>query len=428
MSKKIKLPFQFAANMLELDSLFNPYPEAPVDAPRDTKVSFESLNHKYCLYDANGSYPDDIISASKVFDDFLGNKSGFVMSPHKFESTVPVLSGVLHGYLETIASCRGSLPLDFNSREQLFNSLQKAKVKNFSQFFPSSMFVALESHIKKRKAEGNPLLEYNKRQHIEEGNPVEEFVQYLHHERETLDEVEDPEIKSHLLEFIAISGVKLTPRTGRDIVRGYGVARDAGTALHAYLESRALGVPPEEARVLAPCREDSDYSQVDYFLKKNSITHVEKKFASLRHKICGTADGIYVDEKGVHHIHDWKRVPVFNSEAWFIEGRNPNLSNLCLSHRLVGYSVQLATYRKLDLLNGAKEVSEIAYIQVFHPTLGKYRTVTLDLSQKLKPLKKTKELHVCNHDLTKECFSPIELVEIIFAEREFYLKRKINTN
>ncbi len=414
--------FQFAANMFELDSKLNPYHESPKYAPCENKLSFVELDHKYCLYDENGGYPDDIVSASSLFQFITGSGGFFNHQPYKYHTTVPILSDVLNKYINHISSNPPSKPLSFNVRTALLDSLQVAikskDKKNFSQYFPTNVFEMIENWVISGNKSHNPFLLYENRVDIEE------FIDYL-----SLNNIANQGLRNKLEEFIAVNNKKQIPKNGHDIVKKINIARDAGTLLHKYLEYRFNGLSSNDARKLVKCFEEIDYVQVDDFLSKTNITDVEKRLASYRHKICGSIDGIAIDENNIYHVRDWKRTAVFNDEVWFKVGFcRVNLSEVANSSMIVKYANQMAVYRKLLILN-SYEVSDIAYLDVFHPSLPYACTIEIDLNIKLKkPTSSKNELNVCDFDFSDTCLSPIELVEVFFAERELMLKKKFHNN
>jgi len=219
-----------------------------------------------------------------------------------------------------------------------------------------------------------------------------------------------------------------------------------GTRMHDVLDFRLkkeIKMMLEASRMVP--RDVLD--QIDAFFQdwnEKNVTHSELRVGSYRHKICGSLDALYWDEKNEEWmIIDWKRTTVlfgerknnpvrdrdryatmdyvteypdrpFHELGGFDSVLEPLMPSpahglsfglrsdqVGVSHPIFGYLIQLATYRKLLLLNGWEHVSIFGMLVVFHPLHETYRTIRVNLARPLKRLP-----------------DPIHLVECLFALRE----------
>ncbi|KAH9260414.1 hypothetical protein BASA81_001584 [Batrachochytrium salamandrivorans] len=202
-------------------------------------------------------------------------------------------------------------------------------------------------------------------------------------------------------------------------------AAQAGTQLHAYLESRLKGLSEEEAKTDLTLLQREDYLQAESFLAAHDASEFKSEFhiASYRHKIMGQVDILRTlpDDAG-YQVYDFKRKQSWLTEDWFLKDRQPDLSKLTPSTELIQCAIQLAIYRKLLVLNGYENVSQVAKLIVFHPSLGeRFKTVDLDLSAQFN-IGRTRGARMAQ-SVSGPKMSLLEYVDIIFDKREALLKR-----
>lgn len=242
---------------------------------------------------------------------------------------------------------------------------------------------------------------------------------------------------------------RMSPRdedafTVKLLTRKAGLPTLRGTALHQHIEQRLLGVLDRETIVRQfPLAEREELRQIDSFLSAyppGTFRYMEYRVGSLRHKICGSVDAIRVhppseetDGEEVWQIYDWKRTPyifgMFKSIKLNdgigrmtndkIEYRDVavaggastrreyfvNYENIGRSDDIYTYMIQLATYRHLCVMNGAR-VSKVAYLVVFHPMYEDYRALRVELD---RPCKASLE-------------APVDFVARVLKERERHLR------
>lgn len=399
-----------------LDSTCNPYIEYANPVTRDdssqhvAKVSFldydsEGNNvHRYCLFDHRGAYENYLTSASGLLNTYkawnkLGDLEGMERLSQaqsmaktafglgggaKFESTVPILQSTMveyvnyfHHYGNTLVS-PGEQCLTFQQRKAILFQMQNESPKDFSQFIPSSILAPIERMMITNSASVPDKLNTDDLTFLVRCLGGVEGVSRLSNES----------IKAFLQPFCENEGI--VPLTGADIVRSYGRAAEFGTALHKYLEFRMedpIGHDCLTARSKFPLREPEDYVQAEDFITNSGLrfTYLEHVLASYRHKMCGCVDAIQVLPNGTHVVWDYKRTPKICPDLPMDEHKvkRPVMKEQTLSGDVVKYAVQMAVYRKLLLLNGVQDVSTIANLIVFHPSLSTWYIVELDLDAEL---------------------------------------------
>jgi hypothetical protein len=241
---------------------------------------------------------------------------------------------------------------------------------------------------------------------------------------------ETPQLKALVQPYLDRGSPSLTdPKLGLC----YTLPSKYGTQLHHHLEQRILGMQiKEEICRMYPVQEKEDMEQIDAFMERfppGFFRHVEYRVASYRHKICGSIDAIRVDDEGVWHVYDHKRSFLFEpgkrivSDFYNVSGYpakdkiskkftlgadgvyNVQNRHLVRSDMVFHYMIQLATYRKLLQLNGQR-VSNIVYLNMFHPTMDQFCLIRMRLGERCKGTS-----------------SPVELVEGIFRAREKHIQK-----
>lgn len=126
-------------------------------------------------------------------------------------------------------------------------------------------------------------------------------------------------------------------------------------------------------------------------------------------------------------MYDFKRKATWVDEDWFVEGRQPALSDFTPSSDLIECAIQLTIYRKLLLLNGYENVSRVVKLIVFHPSLGeRCKAVDLDLGARLN-VGRTRGAQIAQAALGPK-LSLLDYVDFIFAKREALLRRHFDAS
>lgn len=409
-----------------LDTITNPYRYEEQEIIRerinDDKIVFDEPLHKYSLQDRHASYPGWILSGSKVsgylecFQEAVTRSAGAKKMPpmkeilegvhgelqmdlmskvsaKKFVPHVTTFKKMLQYHIGHFPHQQGDiLPLTCRERSQRFLEYEKKiggnKAKaEMSHFLPGVVYRKLEWYLIKKEC-------------LLEPDELRLLWRYLDGEcslpifkdQELITEEEKITEKDILFNFFRLPALN-------------------GTKLHSYIEARILGMSKEDAARMYPVPETEDITQVEAFFEQfpiENIIHAEYRVGSFRHKICGSVDAIaqdpYVEDQVM--LVDWKRAfkLIHENVKNFIRPRGYGANEYVLrrgvkvTDGLRDYMIQLATYRKLLILNGFK-VSSTAYLVVFHPTRESYERLEIDLT-----------------DVIVE-------VEGIFHEREVHIKK-----
>jgi hypothetical protein len=452
---------EFAKQEQELDSTCNVYSEETETLPdtavlpqqpqqpqqpqlQQGKVWFDEASHSYALVDEKGSYPNLLLSGSKVrlYLPYLlkscmnpatqldvamnglkeDTKDGLPLHASALQETLKEFQTVLVKYFHYIcerledAKSEGTefvLPLSYQERHRTFRKWTK---KELVYFISSRTYRRLEDALATGKQEVFDLTDSDDYLVVQE-----------------LQALLDPF-------YTNLPGIvqALFPRRVADYPLGasyikekYGLPSKYGTQFHAYLEHRYKGLDKEECLAKYKPEELEDIEQSEAFIQKYPVGYfsaMELRVGSFLYKICGSIDAIRVitlptGEK-VEVIVDWKRSASIFEDAqgkmvlkdiyapglWGNERGaarkrhasvklcqitvdndvcfpdepslyEPLYPNIAYSDAVFDYMYQQATYRKLRLLSGVKVYSK-AYLPVFHPSLPGYRIVRLDLFAK----------------------------------------------
>lgn len=427
----------------DLDTPDNPYLQEEVNPNPDPtgKVSFYEPTHSYALCDARGTYPNLILSGSKVvtymthfWQEGLGEPTRLApvteacrhhgdsrVSGDGLLGNVQLFQRALAAYLcKFCEDTERKAPYSYHERANFFYAFCGGR--DMAYFLPSPILTRLESWLLSSSRELSS-----------------SFFDTL-----DLDADEDllyQELYSHVMACWGEQHPRIRQACSTRITllvfdslyaeERYSIPSKYGTALHAYLEHRVLGETREACRLKHPVAEQEDEEYVEAFLADYTPTifaHSEYRVASFRHKICGSIDGVEVLADGTWVLWDLKRTPhLFGDVRKRIlldiynpgQSKDKNVSrkfcvdsdgiyhvlsaNISKSDQIYEYMVQLAVYRQLCRLNG-KPMADYAMILNAHPLFKSYRVIRLPLSRP------------CNG-----VPSPIRLVQWIFNQREKHL-------
>jgi hypothetical protein len=435
----------------------NPYPEDPAEARGEGKVAFHEESHTYALADENGVYPDLIVSGSKVAKymeayqealqweggvreaaAFTRKRSGpSRQSASTARMSLQTFRGALAHYF--LSLCEGpplEKPMTYGERSKLMQVAFPGK--EFGYFLPNTTCTAVEKwFVRKRQGQDGDV------PHPFDLSDLDQYEAYQ--ELYSLMEVSDgggyqPDPKRVKLNDSPLFQELFRPRVPdfhideTYIQAKYTLPAIQGTALHAHIEQRFLGVPREECLKNFPLHDPQDLANIDMLVERYGpgyFKHLELRVGSFRHKYCGSIDAIREDpESGEWTIFDWKRssrlfelnkeivLSIYGSvqdrkagSMIFVEDYErrgvfiPQYNSISKSSSMYEYMMQMATYRKLCTLAG-KRMSKYANLVVIIPSFVGFRLIELDLSRQCKTSP-----------------SPIEHVEWIFQQRERHLKR-----
>lgn len=450
----------------EQDTSSNPYPEEPkpLTGNLSTKVHFTEVRdgikvHEYTLQDEAGGYTNLITTGSSVLSTFKewnkpdngdeelysipklrraqkNAKKDFGGGGSKFDSSVPILRDTLATYLNVFSfsphNVTEEMPyMTMNDRQVALREAQDGTAKKeFYQFVPSIVFQEIETWLFRGAVTYSPF-EKSK------DEDVVDFSRFVFDpSRPDFSHIDHEGLRRALHSVYWGEEEGRHEVTGLEISEKYAIGRDAGTALHAYLEYRLTDPvknTPAKAREEFPCREEHDYMLAEHFINNQDTSDgvyeaLEMRVSSFRHKICGSIDLLKRLPDGRFRVEDFKRTPAFNKEWWFKKKdkdgiRRPVLGAIALSSETIKYAIQMAVYRKLLILNGTPEkpivVDKKARLIVLHPTLRYPVTIELDLDEKMM---EDKNGYFCGIGVARfgekaRRLSPIELVELLF---EFY--------
>ena len=436
-----------------LDTAFNPYLETPTPCSyRGNKVDFVEEGHRYTFVDEKGGYISDYVTSAsallsvwKAFhsledtgegEELLSqairiakdSSGGFRAS--QFDKTVCLVSTALVDYLNLITATphdyipKGSKYLSFQDRRKLFLEIQISDSKDFSGFVPHHVYRSIETWVVDGKPGFSPFDASTNHK------DVSDLVWLLGGEV-GLQQLVDQQLKQALTPFVD----DRAPPTGADIRDLYGESASYGTAVHAYLEWRLTDPvmnTAEEGRLKFPCREAEDYDICDDFIAWTQQTglkfdQLEARLGSYRHKICGSVDALRVNDAGETEVWDWKRSSKFDQFSWWWcpgKVKRATLKDCSFSgpgEVLLKYAIQLAVYRKLALLNGVTNVSDIGRLVIVHPAFGTWNIVEFDMNERT-PHDKNGTLKGLGG------YSPIEMVELMFQHHEAQLKRILGSH
>lgn len=414
----------------DFDAARNPYVRGAEDLVPDVhlpvKVGFEEKRHKYYLGDDRGTYGKYIIGASswlkyckaaaKPYSGkdrlaYLSEQAskGGGMSAARFNAAPAVVRRVFTEYLNGFS---GAGAVGYAERRAAMLAICD---KDYTYFAASRIFECLENFL----ARGS-LVEFD------DVAATRLFLSFLGGAADPeYGDVRDPELRGVLVRMG--HGLELFVPTGNTVVACYRLPNAAGTALHEYLEARLTG-----GDLVTKLHEPEDYRQVDSLVRwaleeEVEFYELEGRYGSYRHLACGTSDAVVRLADGALQIWDWKRVNKWLDDGWFMEPAGDTVpvvsSDHALGSKLVEYIVQLAVYRKLVLLQGTEqeaiEVSDIAYLVVFHPAMQSWRRLEIDLAAPLKADARG------SWGYGSAPFSPIEFVDWSFADREALLKKEL---
>jgi hypothetical protein len=441
------------------DTPNNPYLDEVPDSPAVSadKATFMEEGHVYALQDARGTYPKMILSGSKVYDYLATYEKIQEMDLRiRLEKTMDKLRqpkfGSGNANPELHASFRHMLlyhfgtfdshhgfttPLSYRERARRF---QRISDREFVYFIHSSIFERVERWILgfdtiEGPKEARTVTQTTTQFPFNLDLPTDEMdylelLQCLVPIQKGSKYWETPQLKALVQPYLDRGSPSLTdPKLGLC----YTLPSKYGTQLHHHLEQRILHVLlKEEICRMYPVQEKEDMEQIDAFMERfppGFFQHVEYRVASYRHKICGSIDAIHVDEDGVWHVYDHKRSYLFepgkrilpdyyNASGYSAKDKiskkftlgadgvyDVQNRHLVRSDMVFHYMIQLATYRKLLQLNGQR-VSNIVYLNMFHPTMDQFCLIRMRLGEKCKGTS-----------------SPVELVEGIFRAREKHVQR-----
>lgn len=442
------------------DTEYNIYPETPQEPLSiPNKVTFYSEwdgkpAHKYILQDANGTYPDLLISGSGLLAYWqaynkqprsnlarLASSSNEERSTGIYSTTVPLAGSMFVSHLNTFAERKDGITHDrpymtYIDRRQRMFDLQGGTPKDFSQFVPSCVFKEIETWLVQGSPTFSPFVHSPERDVKTLCSFVKPFVESVKHDA----------LREALLG--AIEQYNVSAATSVDVSRGYQIGAKAGTDLHEYLEFRLTDLDahtPELARAKFPLRENEDYMHVEDFISHlgtSRFEHLELRLGSFRHKICGSMDGFMRLPNGLGQVWDWKRTPAFAEDDWFrvpvtVDNpecdivkyasqtgriRIPMFGSIALSHNIVKYALQASAYRKLSILEGMGPMSTRAYLFVSHPAMPSWYLVLMNLDEKLKYDSGNyfRDLGAKFGDAGRS-LTPIETAELLFEHRELHL-------
>jgi hypothetical protein len=210
------------------------------------------------------------------------------------------------------------------------------------------------------------------------------------------------------------------------------IPQQSGVRLHKYIEHRlnpALG-PGLTLREHGGMREQEDYDQVEAalrFFETNRISflpeNLERRMGSLLYKICGSLDAMELCADGTWRIWDWKRTPAgakwAKNELLRARGQNVNAS-YAFSDGYIGYSLQAAAYRKLQLLEDpTKVIQTSSMLMVFCPLEESFLPVELNLAEPMSEaaLKTMRGIADRAGEICVTPLSPIDYIEALFEKR-----------
>jgi hypothetical protein len=436
----------------------NPYPEDPAgEGSGDKKIAFHEESHSYALLDERGIYPDLIISGSKVagymeaYQDALRRKGGVMeagailrkksgpslQSASSARMSLQSFRGALAHYF--LSLCEGApldKPMTYAERSKLLRAAFPGK--EFGYFLPSATCIAVETwFIRKRRGGEDDVPHPFDLSDLDQYEAYQELYSLMEIADGGGDESDPKRVKlneSPLFQELFRAKVPEFQIDETYIKSKYGLPAIQGTALHAHIEHRFLGLPREECLRDYPLHDPQDLANVDMLMERYGpgyFKHLEYRVGSFRHKVCGSIDAIREDpETGEWTIFDWKRsntlfelgkeiiLSIYGSvhdkksgSRIFVEDYErrgvfiPQYGAITKTSPLYKYMMQMATYRKLCVLEG-RQVSKYANIVVVIPNYPGFRIIELDLSRQCKTSP-----------------SPIEHVEWIFQQRERHLKR-----
>jgi hypothetical protein len=346
----------------------------------------------------------------------------------QFISTPPLVTTALVRYLNLIAAKAPAQPMTFKERYECFIGLQTEAPKDFSQFVPHAVFRALETWFKLAPEErsSDPF----------EAIPKEDMhmlMRMLGGYVDSLEALHDHKLRAALMPF---ASMEMGPLTGDDVAELYGIAAEAGTSVHSYLEFRLADrdrISPADAAALHPLREPEDYVQVENYissLKDHQLpTFMEWRGCSLQARICGSMDVVWRLPDGRLQISDYKRSKALLG-FWDDRDRDgvcrPKMGEQPPGGDIVKYAIQMAVYSKLLRLSG-EEVSQMATLIVFHPLLDNYFLIELDLGEKMQFDKNGVfcDLGVGKYGKDAKTLTPLEFVELVHEELETELKEML---
>lgn len=156
------------------------------------------------------------------------------------------------------------------------------------------------------------------------------------------------------------------PFDARSVRKKWCDWRNAGTALHAYVEYTLNLVDDPPFIMDEP---EIERRQVELFLEKHVDTEwirTELRVGSLEHRLCGTMDALaWIN--GQYVIFDWKRSRNVRNPETGVNGRS-----------FESYQFQLTAYKKLLALNGI-ETADVGYLVVFHPIYPTFQEIEVNL-------------------------------------------------
>ena len=423
---------------LKLDTPENPYNEKPEQCgDTSVRLTFEPITHTYRLVDKNGMYSSDYITSAscllemwKVYKTMPSEGNGpppllaaiqksknssFFSSGAMFNKSVDLVQNHIVDYLNMITlnpkmALGTRQHLTFVERKDVFTRLNNTQGKDFSQFFPGEIWKLFESWAADGKLHESP-------PGVSERHSIhfESLVRFMGG-KEGLHKIKCEQTKRFLANY---HNDAYEPISGKDIALKYGVAAEAGTALHSYLEHRLRDpqkYTPEVCRQLFPCREEEDYIQCEEFIASGiKFDHLEKRLSSYRHKVCGSCDAMRLNEAGEWEMWDYKRTGKMKDAMWWKsqpgQFKIASLQDAAISDDIVKFAVQLSVYRKLAYLMGMGKVSKYGHLVVFHPTLKSYTIIRINLDEKTNRGRGSNLGGLGG-------YSPIEIVEIIFETLE----------
>lgn len=394
------------------DSVFDPL------AFSNAKVDLELSTHKYSMFDKRGFViQSHIISASSLFNYFnirRKSKNSLIQDEEKmshfFSKSMNsewerILKHVLRWYLKS-----SIIPKDRFERNEMIQDFQISELKeqppkNISHFFTTSFYEWIDSlktlDVSQQLPQHDELMLFFRALDIQSYEKMEDLTNHPN-----LTTALDSHYRNHLNEVIG----GLSNEDGKFLM---GLPIHSGTQLHSYIESRLLQKSSELAKLECPCREDSDYEQVDDFVELNdelNFVGMEVRLGSLLHRICGCVDGVEQCADGSMKVWDWKRTGAFFEKKWWDPSKHhlkPFLISEPKSSDLIKYAIQMAIYRKLIMMNSlGVVVQSVANLVIFHPLLTHWVKVELNLNEKVKCFRKMYEVD-----------TPIELVELMFEFR-----------
>ena len=426
------------------------------------KVVYEEVGHRYALQDADGAYPDFIISGSGLVKYW---EVVCALDPFYAENPLVVATRTLRDAqdrrngADVTSSCTSvEGPMVAEVRQMLTEYLNKfveswdrhptfiERTADFIKCTPHKRKTNYTQHVRHRVIKRLEAWLLGEPWELPERYDADlvMIMRYLHDG--SFDHVTAARSDgAKLADLLLVERLRLLEQGHTALVCSVSKAELAsvpqtipsrwGTVLHQHIERRldpALGEPPE-------MREEEDHVQVEAFLKYLAdsgmkVVAIEMRVGSLLYKICGSLDLLVQLPDGRFMIIDHKRVPTGEEWAAMVKkygaGANAQVS---FSDEFTKYSIQMAAYRKLLKLDYPHlDVVPEGLLSVFSPRATNFFMVPLQLEAPFRadtiPTTKGIADRWVNGErvVCKSPLSPTTFIEAFFEKRLEHLQAHFN--